>query len=220
MIQDRKQKTYQVMEKEAGLAGKNVLEIGCGNGRLTAMYAASAATVIGLEPGGSSIRQAATNVPNVSFLCGTGLELPFNDNVFDIALFSLSLHHHPDYQRALDEAARVVQKDGLVLVLEPTVLSQIQRLCKVFEDEDSRLCGVRDVLPQCGLEIVSESLFDTCWEFDDFDDVKRYAFSYYNHPPDTSKEQELALFLGSRKHQAPLLLSDTLCLTTLRAQAS
>lgn len=216
MIQDRKHETYQVMEQEAGLAGKKVLEIGCGNGRLTAMYAGDAAIVVGIEPGHGSVKQATTNVPNASFLCGSGLELPFDSNTFDVALFSLSLHHHPDYQKALDEAARVVGEDGLLLVLEPTVQSQIQRLCKVFEDEDHRLTGVREALPECGLEVVSERLFDTYWEFNDFDDVKNYAFTYYNHPPDNSKEHELECFLGSKARLTPLILSDTLCLTTLR----
>lgn len=216
MIQDKIHTTYTVMEQKAGLAGKTVLEIGCGSGRLTGMYADHTATTIGIEPDPRVVEQAVDKVPDATFLCGTGMALPFANNRFDIVLFSLSLHHHPHYQRALHEAERVTREQGLILVLEPTIQSQIQQLCKVFEDEDHRLTAVRDMLPHSGLDIISERTFDTHWEFDNFADVKEYAFSYYNHAPDRSKEEAIERFLGTKAQESPIMLSDTLCLTTLR----
>lgn len=48
----------------ADLAGKNVLEVGCGDGRLTWRYARKTASVVAIEPFEQSIQQARKNMPN------------------------------------------------------------------------------------------------------------------------------------------------------------
>lgn len=46
------------------LDGKNVLEIGCGDGRLTWRYADIAAHIIAIDPFENSIRRAKANLPD------------------------------------------------------------------------------------------------------------------------------------------------------------
>jgi ubiquinone/menaquinone biosynthesis C-methylase UbiE len=77
-------------------AGKGVLEIGCGEGRLTWRYAGSARRVTGIDPDRDSLRVAYYDMPadlreKTNLLCASALELPFADGTFDIALFSWSL---------------------------------------------------------------------------------------------------------------------------------
>lgn len=79
-------------------SGKHVLEIGCGDGRLTWRYAQAAAHVTGIDPFEQSIGRAKANQPEllrdrVEFHHST-----FEDfaaareaEMFDIALFSWSL---------------------------------------------------------------------------------------------------------------------------------
>jgi 2-polyprenyl-3-methyl-5-hydroxy-6-metoxy-1,4-benzoquinol methylase len=80
------------------LSGKHVLEIGCGDGRLTRRYAHAAARVTAIDPFEGSIQRADANQPDelrdrvlfqhIGFedfaaACGPG--------TFDVAIFSWSL---------------------------------------------------------------------------------------------------------------------------------
>jgi len=76
--------------------GKHVLEIGCGDGRLTWRYADLAATVLALDPKPEEIDRARARLPatlsgRVTFRVAdvTAEELPAA--AFDVALFSRSL---------------------------------------------------------------------------------------------------------------------------------
>jgi SAM-dependent methyltransferase len=216
MIRDQYGCTLEKLLAHAELNGKKILEIGCGSGQITQLYADSAQIVIGIEPEWDTVCGAARIVPNAFFLCGSGMCIPFPSECFDIVLFTLSLHHHPNYLGALSEARRVVMPGGLILVLEPTPESEIQRFCKVFEDEDHRLIAVENIFSFSSLEILSRERFDTSWEFLDFKDAASYAFTYYGHSPDKEKCEDLKRFLGPKAHDAPIHMSDTLQLTCLR----
>lgn len=217
MIIDCYKDTGRKILAHSNLHGKRTLEIGCGSGRVTTMYANDAWQVIGVEPEIEAVYKAAQAVPDASFICASGMNLPFAANSFDVVLFTLSLHHHPDCLAALDEAQRVIAQDGLIIVLEPTPESEIQRLCKVFEDEDYRLKTAEEALSQCGLEIASKETFITHWEFSEFEDVIDYTFSYYNHAPDAEKRLALQKFLGSKANDTPIQMTDSLRLTCLQS---
>jgi ubiquinone/menaquinone biosynthesis C-methylase UbiE len=75
---------------------KDVLEIGCGDGRLTWRYADAAASVLALDPKVSEIAlaQAATPEPlrsRVTFRVASLLTCDLPPASFDIVLFGLSL---------------------------------------------------------------------------------------------------------------------------------
>jgi ubiquinone/menaquinone biosynthesis C-methylase UbiE len=76
--------------------GRRVLEIGCGNGRLTREYARLTKHVLAIEPDPASISEArqafaAEGITNVSFRVGSAQRVRFGGGAFDIALFSWSL---------------------------------------------------------------------------------------------------------------------------------
>ena len=77
------------------LAGKRVLEIGCGDGRLTWLYADQAARVVALDPDSDEIALAVKNCPphlreRVEFRVGTIQNIESSER-FDLALLSWSL---------------------------------------------------------------------------------------------------------------------------------
>ncbi len=78
----------------ASFANTRVLEIGCGDGRLTWRYAASTRQVVGIDP---NIERVTTAVGNrsaampASFLQGKGEALPFPDETFDTVILAWSL---------------------------------------------------------------------------------------------------------------------------------
>lgn len=80
----------------ARFEGANVVEIGCGDGRLTAGYAHVAARVIALDPDAGAIAAARANAacaaaPNVTFQTADGRATGLPPNSADIVFCSRSL---------------------------------------------------------------------------------------------------------------------------------
>jgi ubiquinone/menaquinone biosynthesis C-methylase UbiE len=76
--------------------GKRVLEIGCGDGRLTWLYAGRAEEVLGVDTEGESIREARRALPDqlkdrVEFRVADAQALDVPRHRFDIAFLSWSL---------------------------------------------------------------------------------------------------------------------------------
>jgi len=80
----------------ADFTNKRVLEIGCGEGRMTWQYAKTTHTTIGIEPERDSLRIATIDKPHdlvnkVQFSCATSEYLPFSKETFDLAVLAWSL---------------------------------------------------------------------------------------------------------------------------------
>lgn len=80
------------------LEGKDVLEIGCGDGRLTWRYAESAAHVIAIEPFADAIDRARQSMPEAATGRVQLRHVAFEDfaaasqsSTFDVAILSWSL---------------------------------------------------------------------------------------------------------------------------------
>jgi len=75
------------------LRGAEVLEVGCGDGRLTRLYAPLAARVLGIDPDGSRIdaARALPAPPHVEFRCAAISDLAPPSPGFDVAILAWSL---------------------------------------------------------------------------------------------------------------------------------
>ncbi|MEY4722769.1 MAG: hypothetical protein RLZZ324_282 [Candidatus Parcubacteria bacterium] len=113
----------QTLQSIITLSGKDVIEIGCGNGARTADIAALCAHVTAIDPDAQLITQAKSGgcAPNVTFGIGSADALPVIENRFDIAFFTLSFHHVPTYRMraSIEEAVRVLRYDGAIVFFEP-----------------------------------------------------------------------------------------------------
>ena len=83
------------LQKGTDFTGRRVLEVGCGDGRLTWRYAASAGRVTGIDPDAEALAAAAAARPDnlrqaVSFVRASSLNLPFPREKFDFALLAWS----------------------------------------------------------------------------------------------------------------------------------
>lgn len=93
---DPEQTEQRYMREYASARGKRVIEIGCGAGRLTWLYAPQANHLIGVDIQLSQLRAAQIARPEtlatkVNFTAGQARMLPFANESFDLALFSWSL---------------------------------------------------------------------------------------------------------------------------------
>lgn len=115
-------------EKLVSFRGKDVLEVGCGNGRLTFQYASVAKKVVAIDPSVKAISEARRNTPKelaskINFRVGRGEGLAFRDEAFDLAFFSWSLccTDVPVQGRALMEAWRVLRRNGVLLNMQESL---------------------------------------------------------------------------------------------------
>ena len=75
---------------------RNVLELGCGDGRLTVPVAADAARVVAFDPDAKAVERARRSLPaeltdRVSYRVASGREIEIEPGSFDLVLFSWSL---------------------------------------------------------------------------------------------------------------------------------
>ena len=76
------------------VGGARILEIGCGNGRLTRQYAERAESVTGIDLATEALIDGARHVPAKAvtrYLLADSMHLPFAGRCFDHAIFALVL---------------------------------------------------------------------------------------------------------------------------------
>jgi len=96
VYQDPEDSEITALRKYAGdLTGKKVLEIGCGDGRLTFRYAAQTALVHAIDPSAKAIARAQKKLPgflhNRLTFWAEGIETFRAPEQYDVALLSWSL---------------------------------------------------------------------------------------------------------------------------------
>jgi ubiquinone/menaquinone biosynthesis C-methylase UbiE len=75
------------------LGGKDILEIGCGDGKFTRQYAGMPERIFGIDPEIAELYEAKKNNKSSSsfFVKSIGEALPFPARAFDIVIFASSL---------------------------------------------------------------------------------------------------------------------------------
>ena len=126
-----------IMAAFAGLAGKQILDIGCGKGILAHSLSARGAHVVGIDPSSEALAVARQAVPTGTFHLAGAEAMPFADRSFDGAVFLNSLHHVPKVamHRALLEAERIVKHAGLTVIIEPLAEGSLFSMLRIVEDE-------------------------------------------------------------------------------------
>ena len=86
----------RTLRRLAPLDGLRVLELGCGDGRLTRQFADATASVFAVDPDADQIEEARRSLPShleakVSFTVAGAADVEVPRRRFDVALFSWSL---------------------------------------------------------------------------------------------------------------------------------
>ncbi|MGD9735439.1 MAG: class I SAM-dependent methyltransferase [Solirubrobacterales bacterium] len=102
------------------VAGKDVLDAGCGTGYGSAILAAVAATVTGVDISAEAVEEADRRLGEKgSVVQGDLRKLPFDDDSFDAVVCWETIEHIEDGSAVLAELRRVLRPDGLLLVSSP-----------------------------------------------------------------------------------------------------
>lgn len=124
------------------VAGKTVLEYGCGDGPNTVILARRGANVIGLDISEDLLavarqRQKANKVSGVKFVLGSAHTLPLQDQSVDI-VFGIAILHHLDLGLASREIQRVLKTGGRAIFQEPVrnskLMTRVRRLFPLRAD--------------------------------------------------------------------------------------
>lgn len=125
----------QIIQKYIDFTEKTILEIGCGNGRLTYQLAASARKVVAIDPDDEEITQATNDLPEnlrtkIAFHMQSAENLSFTKDFFDIIVFSYSLccmQSLQSMQASLKEVLQRLEPDGFIVILQPPFLIPFKR---------------------------------------------------------------------------------------------
>lgn len=128
-----------MLARHLPLAGRDLLDVGCGDGALARALRRRGARVWGIEPVEALVAAFNEGLGPEDGRAEQGVaeDLPFPDGRFDGVLFFNSLHHLPSEAMApaLDEAWRVTTAGGRLLVVEPVAAGPYFELIRGIEDE-------------------------------------------------------------------------------------
>ena len=198
-MQRIKDTVFDTIEPVVDFRNKTVLEIGCGIGSRSGQLASRCGFLTAIEPDEKSLQIArALNIPNASFQNGLAEALEFDDHTFDIVFFTLSFHHvaKEKMMAAIDEAMRVLKKEGVVIFLEPTHDGTFFEAEIKFDacDGDERKekdAAYNAITTNEHIVVVKEIVDETAFHFESVDDFMQSMQPKRNH-------EEIELFLTER----------------------
>jgi len=141
-----------------------VLELGTGQG-LGAIFLAEklkGSRFIAIDNEHDMVKAAIENVERndleerIKVKWGDALALDFPDQSFDAVVAITVLHHVPDYEKALVEAARVLKKGGVFLIVDFDFRSSIFPRFEILFGKPESLFSwdeVKEALQKAGFEV-------------------------------------------------------------------
>ena len=100
--------------------GDDVLDACCGTGDLAIACASAGGRATGLDFSERMLERARRKAPELQWVSGDLLELPFADASFDAATVGFGVRNVDDLPRALTELRRVLRSGGRLGILEIT----------------------------------------------------------------------------------------------------
>lgn len=106
------------------VAGKRVVDFGCGSGANTALLADRGAHVWGIDISEELLRlgqrrlSSSGRAGEATFIAGSAHDMPFPDNSIDV-VFGIAILHHLDLDLVAKEVRRVLKPGGRAIFQEP-----------------------------------------------------------------------------------------------------
>ncbi|MBE9561264.1 MAG: class I SAM-dependent methyltransferase, partial [Proteobacteria bacterium] len=122
---------------------KHILELGCGDAKITRAIATEGHDRQILATEVDEIQHKKnlliTDLKNVSFQLAGAESIPTSDNTFDVVFMFKSLHHVPVelMGQALVEIKRVLKPKGVAYISEPIFAGDFNEILRLFHDEEA-----------------------------------------------------------------------------------
>lgn len=174
-MQRLKDEFLERVDRLVPLAGMQVLEVGCGEGKRTADLARRCQSVIGIDPDPTALKVAEKRkIPNATFKVESGESITLDETTVDVVFFTMSFHHVPvdRMNDALAEAVRVLRPTGSIVfceIGEPGTEDQAEALFSTEGKCDST-AAVKAILSSSRLNIVSDEQYETIFQYESAQD--------------------------------------------------
>jgi ubiquinone/menaquinone biosynthesis C-methylase UbiE len=176
---DPQNNCIQAINTCAPLKNKDVLEVGCGNGRMTRDIASYAKRVVATDVDQTRLLQAAQNLTqsNIELLHVTEGQADLEAASFDYVVYSLSLHHIPaacmlDH---LKHSTSLLNKNGKIVVIEPGNKGSFLTLKKHFgagsgDEDPEKAAAIEAMNALDGWDLSPTYSFEINFFFSDYND--------------------------------------------------
>jgi len=98
--------------------GMRILDLAAGTGASTTTFARGGAATVACDFSAGMLAEGRRRHPELTFVAGDALRLPFADASFDVVTISFGLRNVSSVEQALRELARVTRPGGRLVVLE------------------------------------------------------------------------------------------------------
>lgn len=179
MIQDPTNRYIAAILSQCDLSGKDILEIGCGKGRITRDLASRARHIVATDPDVNALGVARTTISfqNIDFMEESSGIPDLPDGSFDVVIYTLSLHHVPitAMLESLNKAASLLKKDGFIIVLEPGdqgsfTLAKEQFGAGSGNEGPAKAAAIKAMQSLAGWNVDETYYFYTQFQFDSYED--------------------------------------------------
>jgi SAM-dependent methyltransferase len=184
MLQDFTNQYIAQLLAHCPIKGNNVLEIGCGKGRITRDLVDHAYHVMAIDPDSEALAYArkGNHAANVTYRQAELTCPPFPPRTFDVVLFSLSLHRIPadHILENLIHASELLDENGVVAIIEPDDGGSLSFAKRAFGSSDNnrkaRNAALNATRALPGWQASLTVLFDVLWQFNDEEDFLTTMF--------------------------------------------
>lgn len=131
------------------LAGaRRVVDIGCGEGALSAALVKRGFDVVGIDPQDDLIAVARKRVPDAEFFAARAESIPFPKADADAAVILNALHHVPSdaMDAALKGGLQILRSGGVLVVVEPLAEGSFFKVMQPVDDETAVRAQALDAL--------------------------------------------------------------------------
>lgn len=108
-------KIINVLQTEIGLSDKKCLDIGCSGGIITSYLSNYFSEIVGCDIDEKAINKATAEytTDTCRFVCADSMNLPFDDNSFDVVICNHIYEHVPDSSILISEIYRILKRGGI-----------------------------------------------------------------------------------------------------------
>lgn len=150
----------ELLTRVAPTARGRLLDVGCGERPYEHIFRPFVSEYVGIEHEASFKRTAAAESARKPDLFYDGRRLPFEDGSFDTILNVQVLEHTPDPLHLLREMARVLRRDGVLILSAPFQFRLHEEPHDYFRYSPH---GLRALCAEAGLEIVETHAQGSLW---------------------------------------------------------
>lgn len=217
MILDPTNQYIAMIISQHDVSGKELLEIGCGKGRITRDLAKHARRVVATDPDAAALEKARSAIAanNVVFMhAPTGMP-DFPAGIFDVVIYTLSFHHVPisEMSSSLCKADSLLKEDGVIIVVEPGNGGSFTEAKERFgagsgDERPARKAAVRAMHALDGWTVGETVHFRTLFQFTDAEDFFTNLLPDYRQQPEAFVREVRGFLERHRTAEGIILESD------------